>query len=475
LVAGFEVAAKGYQSLVETIVGEDFSLVQSLFLSAQARPPVVVWTPRPVVLRSPLLERLLDRWSVLAVGSHPPSPDKAAAFIGCELADWTMQLDLEQRADDDPGPGAFVYRHYGAGIARQYGRDMTGLRPDAFAGHIGRFFSAVYDAVMRRPEPVFTEHEPPAAVLVRSWRRLVMPFCDPRGQVVRFVVGNIPESPVGTLLDVMHDAALVTDGQGRVRLANIAASTLLGTPSGRIVGCSIDELVPELRPLIAGASGEIEGVSSFGRREIGFVRDGRPLVLDVSIGGTRVAGEPLFVLVLRDQTERVARERSLALEVTRDPLTGILNRRGFHERLAPLLLPRRRRSDGFALLVIDIDGFKLLNDRHGHAAGDKVLQATAERISQALRGDDLFARWGGDEFVLALNGVTEPAALMAAADKIRRALDPELTAERPVGLSMGGAFHPLHGRDFESVFAAADKALYAAKARGGKCLEIAVG
>jgi diguanylate cyclase (GGDEF)-like protein len=185
-----------------------------------------------------------------------------------------------------------------------------------------------------------------------------------------------------------------------------------------------------------------------------------------------------LVLVLRDQTERVARERSLAVEVTRDPLTGILNRRGFHDRLAPLLLPNRRRSDGFALLVIDIDAFKLLNDRHGHAAGDRVLQTVAERISQALRGDDVFARWGGDEFVVALNGVTGPAALLAAADKIHHALDPDpaaMPAGRPVGLSMGGAFHPQHGQDFESVFAAADKALYAAKARGGNCLEIAAG
>jgi diguanylate cyclase (GGDEF)-like protein/PAS domain S-box-containing protein len=464
--------------LVEAIVGENFSPVGSLFLSAQARPPVVMWTPRPDALRSPLLERLLDRWSALAVGGHPPSPDRAAAFVTHDLAEWTMQLDREPRAADDVGPEAFVYRHYGAGIARQYGRDMTGQRPDAFAGHIGTFFAAVYGAVMRRPEPVFTEHEPPAAVLVRCWRRLVLPFCDPDGQVVRFVVGNIPESPIGTLLDVMHDAALVTDGLGRVRLANIAAAELLGERREQVVGSAIDDLVPELKPLIVMAGRAIEGVSSLGRREVGFVRDGRHLVLDVSIGGTRAAGEPLLVLVLRDQTERVARERSLAVEVTRDPLTGILNRRGFHDRLAPLLLPNRRRSDGFALLVIDIDAFKLLNDRHGHAAGDRVLQTVAERISQALRGDDVFARWGGDEFVVALNGVTGPAALLAAADKIHHALDPDpaaMPAGRPVGLSMGGAFHPQHGQDFESVFAAADKALYAAKARGGNCLEIAAG
>ncbi|MEZ5905929.1 MAG: hypothetical protein R3C69_12820 [Geminicoccaceae bacterium] len=218
----------GYQSLVDGIIGGDFSLVERLFLSAQARPPVVVWAPRPAVLRSPLLERLLDRWSALAVGSGPPPPDQATGFVARDLAEWTMQLDLERRGDDDLGPEAFVYRHYGAGIARQYGRDMTGLRPDAFGGHITRFFSAVYGAVLRRPEPIFTEHEPPAAVLVRSWRRLVLPFCDADGEVVRFVVGNIPESPVGTLLDVMHDAAVVTDGLGRVRLANIAANGLLG-------------------------------------------------------------------------------------------------------------------------------------------------------------------------------------------------------------------------------------------------------
>ncbi|MEZ5864855.1 MAG: GGDEF domain-containing protein [Geminicoccaceae bacterium] len=127
-----------------------------------------------------------------------------------------------------------------------------------------------------------------------------------------------------------------------------------------------------------------------------------PLVLDVSIGGTRVGGEPLFVLVLRDQTERVARERSLALEVTRDPLTGILNRRGSR---APGAVPAAATAPAPTApsLVIDVDAFKLLNDRHGHAAGDKVLQpwpsasagAARRRRSPAVR----------DEFVVALGGV----------------------------------------------------------------------
>jgi diguanylate cyclase (GGDEF)-like protein/PAS domain S-box-containing protein len=469
-------------SLPAAIAAGDLAGLERLFLAAKARPPLVVWRPDAAMLRSPVLTRLLERWEAARPApDHPPPPASAELLLRGTTADWAMHLGPPldtPLADGAPMPlDRFVYRHYGAGIARHYGRDMTGETLTAFPGHIGTFFAAVYEAVRLRPEPIFTEHEPPAAVLVRSWRRLILPFAEPGQPVGCFVVGNIPESAVGTLLDVMHDAALVTDGDGRIRLANRAASDLLGPTAATLMGSRLDDHLPGLTAVMQSLAEKVDGVGKLGRHELPLVRPDRRMTLEASIGGTRVAGQPLFVLVLRDVTERAEREQALQSIAFEDELTGVLNRRGLHQEVPPAdRRLARRRQDGFGLVIVDLDGFKALNDSHGHAAGDAVLRSVAGRLAASLRGDDAVARWGGDEFVVLLHGITNPADLAAAAAKLQQALLPphpiDDVAHR-VGVSIGAALYPTQGADFDSVFAAADKALYAAKAAGGNCLQLA--
>lgn len=473
-------------SLPAAIAAGDMGPLERLFLAAKARPPLVVWRPDAAMLRSPVLARLLERWEAARPApDHPPPPARAELLLRGTTADWTMHLapSLDQMpgaglAHDAPIPlDRFVYRHYGAGIARHYGRDMTGETLTAFPGHIGAFFTAVYEAARLRPEPIFTEHEPPATVLVRSWRRLILPFAEPGQPAGCFVVGNIPESAVGTLLDVMHDAALVTDGDGRIRLANRAASDLLGPAAATLMGSRLDDHLPGLTAVMQTLAEEVDGVGTLGRHELPLVRADRRMTLEASIGGTRVAGQPLFVLVLRDVTERAEREQALETIAFKDELTGVLNRRGLHQEMPSADGRRARRSkDGFGLVIVDLDGFKALNDNHGHAAGDAVLQSVAGRLAGSLRGDDAVARWGGDEFVVLLHGTANPADLTAAAAKLQHALVPPHRigdAAHRVGVSIGAALYPKHGADFDSVFAAADKALYAAKAAGGNRLQLA--
>jgi diguanylate cyclase (GGDEF)-like protein/PAS domain S-box-containing protein len=472
------------ESLAASIAAGDTGDLERLFLAAKARPPLVVWRPDTAMLRSPVLARLLERWQALRPDPHHPPPAAAVeSLLEGGIGDWTMHLAPPESGSALEAMGTpipldrFVYRHYGAGIARHYGRDMSGETMAAFPGHIGAFFAAVYEAVRMRPEPIFTEHEPPATVLVRSWRRLILPFADPGGSVCCFVVGNIPESAVGTLLDVMHDAALVTDGDGRIRLANRAASELLGPTAAALMGSRLDDHLPGLTGVMQGLAEQVDGVGALGRHELVLQRTDRPMTLDVSIGGTRVAGQPLFVLVLRDVTERTEREQALQTIAFKDELTGVLNRRGLRQEVPPAERRKARRSqDGFGLVIVDLDGFKVLNDSHGHAAGDAILQSVAGRLAQGLRGDDAVARWGGDEFVVLLHGVASPADLAAAAAKLQHVLEaPHLIGKvaHSVGVSIGAALYPAHGTDFDGVFAAADRALYAAKAAGGNRLQLA--
>ena len=464
--------------LAVSIAAGDFAPLERLFIDARARPPRVVWDPDPKALRTPVLQRLLVAWRALSPGpGRPPPPSKAHQLATGNDSDWTMLLEPSQPHDAERPSHLkrLVYRHYGAGIARSYGRDMTGQTMQGFPGHIGLFFAAIYTAVQHRPEPVFTEHEPPAVVLVRSWQRLILPFAEPGRSVSHFVVGNVPESAVTTLLDVMYDAALVTDGSGRIRLANRAAEKLLGIEEAPLAGSAVDRHLAGLNAVMQRLAASIADVGAYGRHELTVVRGRRRIDLEVSIGGTRLGGELLFVLVLRDLTERAQRERTLQQIAFKDDLTGILNRRGLHER-ADVGRPAARRSrDGFGLLIIDIDGFKELNDSHGHVAGDAVLKTVASRLASSLRADDAVARWGGDEFVVLLNGVVHPDDLATAAAKLHDVLRRPHTIDGhrlDVKVSIGAALRPVHGMDFDTVLAAADKALYRAKSAGGDCLEL---
>jgi len=130
----------------------------------------------------------------------------------------------------------------------------------------------------------------------------------------------------------------------------------------------------------------------------------------------------------------------------------------------------RRSGHGLALLFVDLDGFKAVNDSHGHAAGDAVLCTVARRLSQLIRASDSAARIGGDEFLLILAELPEPAAAMQIAQRVVEMLAQPLDFHGQalqVGASVGIALYPEHGEDAETLRAAADAAMYAVK-RSGK-------
>jgi diguanylate cyclase (GGDEF)-like protein len=172
---------------------------------------------------------------------------------------------------------------------------------------------------------------------------------------------------------------------------------------------------------------------------------------------------------LAEQVEVIERLRAvLAEEAVRDPLTGLHNRRHL-DRALDADLARRPRTGQLALLVVDIDHFKRVNDRFGHAAGDRVLTTVAGTLSAAVRDGDTAARLGGEEFVVVLPGAGREQAL-ARAEQVRR----EVAAARHlldgetvgVTVSIGVAVCPAVGASRDELLGAADRALYSAKAAG---------
>jgi diguanylate cyclase (GGDEF)-like protein len=162
------------------------------------------------------------------------------------------------------------------------------------------------------------------------------------------------------------------------------------------------------------------------------------------------------------------RERSLRQQAEFDPLTGLANRAMF-ERAARVALGRCRKGHGsVALLFLDLDRFKPVNDTHGHAVGDWLLRRVAERIRETLRAQDLVARIGGDEFAVLLDALPEAAAERIAEKLVRTLAKPFVynDIELEVGCSIGLAHVPPHRPDFESLLHAADMAMYEAKQQG---------
>jgi diguanylate cyclase (GGDEF)-like protein len=173
------------------------------------------------------------------------------------------------------------------------------------------------------------------------------------------------------------------------------------------------------------------------------------------------------VRLLKHKSSRLeTRAASLAQEARTDPLTGLANRAGLSLRAQELL----ERPGGHALMLLDLDRFKPVNDQHGHAAGDAVLVQVARRLSLAVRAGDTVARLGGDEFVILFADAPGQAALEERAQRLQSALrqpialSPTLTVG--IDSSIGVATAPQDGRTLEQLLMAADAALYQAKEAG---------
>ena len=175
--------------------------------------------------------------------------------------------------------------------------------------------------------------------------------------------------------------------------------------------------------------------------------------------------------------ERKQLEARLQHIARHDPLTELPNRALFADRVQVALARARRDQARFALLYLDLDRFKLVNDTHGHAVGDQLLQAVAMRLRQCVRGADTVARVGGDEFVVLLGSVAQPDHTCIVAGKIVAALAApfDLAGHRlEVAPSIGIALFPDHGSDFEALLRAADGAMYEAKRGGGSAFSLAL-
>jgi diguanylate cyclase (GGDEF)-like protein/PAS domain S-box-containing protein len=264
---------------------------------------------------------------------------------------------------------------------------------------------------------------------------------------------------------------------GKLLTVNAAAAAALGRSPDQMVGHNLAEL---LAPAVRGTLADyLAAIAAAGEMS------GTMVLLDDS-GGERVwqyrnhlvrepHQEPYVVGHALDVTNRTRLERVLREQALTDPLTGLPNRALFEDRLRRALERARREAgaDGelppLALAYLDLDGFKDVNDRFGHAAGDAVLREVGSRLREGVRTLDTVARLGGDEFALILPDIGSVANARRLIEKLVDSLRRPFThagAALAVSVSLGVSMLPRDGESAESLTARADEAMYAAKAAG---------
>jgi diguanylate cyclase (GGDEF)-like protein/PAS domain S-box-containing protein len=284
---------------------------------------------------------------------------------------------------------------------------------------------------------------------------------------------NAQEMMFRDVIDSAQDGIMVTDARQRIKIVNPAFSELTGyseqdvldqTPSilssGRHDASFYERMWRSIHKHKSWR-GEI-----WNRRKDGSVY---PELLNISTIDDKMDGVTHYVGIITDITQQKASEQRYQKMAYHDPLTKLPNRLLFLDRLEQAMRESVRSGEHVALLFLDLDGFKQVNDSAGHDAGDALLQEVARRLSTAVRRDDTVARIGGDEFTLLLRNVNSRDVLELMANKLIRAINEPITVEDAsfqVGASVGIACYPGDAGDAETLIIVADEAMYEAKQSG---------
>ncbi|MBL8430637.1 MAG: EAL domain-containing protein [Dechloromonas sp.] len=290
--------------------------------------------------------------------------------------------------------------------------------------------------------------------------------------------GDLLLSRTRVAMESIADGVILIDAEGRIEQVNKVSTRLLGKSRNSLKGQPCADML--------GVSDKLmHGISNCLKQNHPVVL-GEPINLPVIPSCTvRVSIGPVTgrdgnsrgaILVLSDITALVLAENRLKHQATHDPLTGLPNRTLIHDRLQQLLASMQRRRNGVAVLFLDLDRFKPINDGAGHQIGDNVLRTVSHRLRTACRAEDTVGRWGGDEFVILLSGDDSLESFQLVARKLIDEINHTITIDDSsyhLGASIGIALAPSDADSAEELIRLADLAMYRAKLAGGDRVALA--
>lgn len=277
-----------------------------------------------------------------------------------------------------------------------------------------------------------------------------------------------------SIVETAKDAIIVVDSKGIIVQCNQGAQQLFNYCKKEIIGSNIDTIIP-----VRFMEAHIKDMEQYKKTNIphvigktleltGYRKDGCEFLMELSLGTWETEHGAFYSCIIRDITERRASEEKINNLVYMDSLTGLPNRRLFNDRIDSLVRQSDEQEFTFSLFYMDLDNFKMVNDRFGHTFGDFFLKRVTERLEQHISKKETLSRLGGDDFVLLLPNTGYNKAAKRAQDLINALNEPfhfeheEIFTSASIGISL----FPTDGRDSEVLIKGADIAMYRAKEKG---------
>lgn len=274
-------------------------------------------------------------------------------------------------------------------------------------------------------------------------------------------------------INAATDQIMITDPEGNILFVNPAFEDETGYQFNEVVGRNIVfvKIGYNHNDLMSGLIRALRSGSNWHGEVVTRRKNNTMYAEDITITPVKNESGKIenFIAINRNVTEKKVYEQKLNHLAHHDPLTGLPNRLLFIDRLSQRLIQAHRRGQVLAVMFLDLDRFKYINDTRGHSEGDKLLKSVAKRLTSCLREADTVARMGGDEFTIIISDISRPEDASIVAQKILAALSKPFTLngeEMFISVSIGISLYPSDGIDVETMVKNADTAMYRAKDNG---------
>lgn len=285
---------------------------------------------------------------------------------------------------------------------------------------------------------------------------------------------------IQTILNAMDEGLVTLNGTGRIVAANNAMSIIFGYAPSEFVDMELRKLIrsqniktaQDIRDLL---DSQVDGFNVYKADEIGRHKDGNSIPLKIDIREVFLENEKHYTVLFRNVSEQYEAEKLIRHMAWHDSLTGLANRNLLSEKLDDALKMARRLNKKVAVMILDLDKFKPVNDLFGHAIGDQLLKVVAERLLYCAREVDTVARLGGDEFAIVFTNIEEDNNIIHIADRIINSIQQPTEIDGNViqiGTSIGISFFPDDADTPVELIRMADVALYQAKDDGRRVFRL---